>query len=174
MAETTSSSDTKYPFFLFNGSNYAEWKFQTGVYAQKIKALDILEGIKKRHASDATAQAEFDKLNEQLFHHIFATMKSAQQQLLRTVPLGDGHAAYKHLQTIYEPQTRAAVKQLLTPLLTLKQNGREMAVFVTDIVEVERGAQGNKDQHRRVAKYTRAARRDRSRACTAARAAVTG
>jgi Integrase core domain len=135
MAETTSSSDTKYSFFLFNGSNYAEWKFQSRVYAQKIKALEILEGSKTR-PSDATEKAEFDKLNEQLFHHIFATMKSAQQQLLRTVPLGDGQAAYKHLQTIYEPQTRAAVKQLLKQLLTLKQNGREMAVFVTDIVDV--------------------------------------
>ena len=136
MAETTSSSDTKYSFFLFNGSNYAEWKFQSRVYAQKIKALEILEGTKARPSSDAAAQAEFDKLNEQLFHHIFATMKSAQQQLLRTVSLGDGQAAYKHLQNIYEPQTRAAVKQLLKQLLTLKQNGREMAVFVTDIVDV--------------------------------------
>jgi flagellar motor switch/type III secretory pathway protein FliN len=106
------------------------------VYAQTIKALDVLEGTKTRHASDVTAQGEFDKLNEQLFQHIFATMKSAQQQLLRTVPLGDGHAAYKHLQTIYEPRTRAAVKQLLKQLMTLKQNGREMAVFVTDIVDV--------------------------------------
>ena len=90
MAETTSSSDTKYSFFLFNGSNYSEWKFQCRVYAQKIKALGILEGTKSR-PSDAAEQADFDSKNEQLFHHLFATMKSAQQQLLRTIPIGDGH-----------------------------------------------------------------------------------
>ena len=129
----TGSSDTTYSFFLFNGSNYSEWKFKSRVYAQKINALDILEGTQQR---PATGFEDYDSKNKQLFHHIFATMKSAQQQLLRTIPIGDGQAAYKHLQSIYEPQTRAAVKQLLKQLMSLKQNGREMAVFVTDIVDV--------------------------------------
>ena len=80
----TDTNDTKYSFFLFNGTNYAEWKFQSRVYAQKIKALSILEGTMHRPAdTDEPAQKEFDTKNEQLFHHLFATMKSAQQQLLR-------------------------------------------------------------------------------------------
>ena len=136
MADASASIDTKYSFFLFNGTNYAEWKFQSRVYAQKIKALSILEGTMHRPAdTDEPAQKEFDTKNEQLFHHLFATMKSTQQ-LLRTIPLGDGQAAFNHLQSIYEPQTRAAVKQLLKQLLTLKQHGRDMAVYVTDIVDV--------------------------------------
>ena len=83
MTEITSSSDTKYSFFLFNGSNYAEWKFQSRVYAQKIKALEILEGTKAR-PSDAAAKTEFDKRNEQLFHHeVGATAAAANRHTRR-------------------------------------------------------------------------------------------
>ena len=115
-SNSNSASDTKYSFFLFNGTNYAEWKFQTRVYAQKIKALEILEG-RETPQGDGSA---YNAKNEQLFHHIFATMKAAQQQLLRTINIGDGQAAYKHLQSIYEPQTRAAVKQLLKQLWEIR------------------------------------------------------
>ena len=97
-----------------------------------MKELLILEGTEVRPASGFK---DFDDRNEALYYHIFNTLKQAQQHFLRNVPIGDGAAAYKALLDIFEPHTRAAVKQQLKALMSLKQRGKDMAVFVADIIE---------------------------------------
>ena len=131
-AGTSGGIEAKYTYFYFTGDNFAEWKFQTKVVAKKMKALTILEGTEVR---PALGFKDFDDRNEALYYHIFNTLKQAQQQFLRNVPIGDGAAAYKALLDIFEPHTRAAVKQQLKALMSLKQRGKDMAVFVADIIE---------------------------------------
>ena len=125
----------KYKYISLNGTNFNDWKFQTRVNARQLKASGILDGT-EIIPTDALKLEDYTIRQEKLYNHISNPMRPQQQSFIRTVEIGDAYAAYRALLAIYEPQTRAAVKQQLKPLISLKQNGREMASFVTDIVDM--------------------------------------
>ena len=139
---TTNAGENKY--FLFNGGNYPEWKFQTLVYVMKIlmvaesdiNMIDIINGTSEPPTVGPKV-AEYKKLNAHLFFHLVSTIKQEYQQYVRNVPMLDGVAAFRAMIASYEPHSKAAAKQLLKKLLlSLTQSGKTMTVFVANIVEM--------------------------------------
>ena len=144
-----SGTQLKVSAVLFDGNNYPEWLHQIQVLAfgiQGPESLEIMKGTKPRPTNEGLDPGDlerarkeciaYDKINNECYTIIYNTLKNPQKELLHNITIGDGQAAYKHMQQIFEPQTRAAVKQLLKQLLSLKQHGKPMAIFTNEIVEI--------------------------------------
>lgn len=134
--ELGSFGGIKVSLLKLDGTNYPQWAFQILVIAHRYKAKTILEGKWKRPTAAGADQVKFDKLNESLYHLIYNTMNMDQQQLLRSLPIGDGQKSFQALENAYQPKTRAAVKHLLRSLLDLKQNDDTMAVYISKVTDI--------------------------------------
>lgn len=104
--------------WINRGTNWPSYKFQTESFAYGIDAEKILNGTEERPSSNAES---WDTRNRKLYHYISKTQSVETLMHIQHVPLGDTPAAWKSLLNFFESQTRAAIKQQASKIITLKQ-----------------------------------------------------
>jgi len=111
-----------------NDTNWRPWNFQLRVYANSKDALDVLTTEMPENAD-----GPLKKKYKDIYTFICLTCTDIQQSYLHDVPLGDSFRAYQSLANIYESKTSHSIFQLLSAVVTAKQNGSPAITFTSQV-----------------------------------------
>ena len=115
-------------FIKLNDNNWTTWRFQLTVFANSKEATDALSTPLPDNADAATKK----KYNT-IYTFICITCSEQQQSFLLDIPLGDAFKAYQALSNIYEAKTSHSIFQLVTKVVSAKQNGQPPIQFTTAV-----------------------------------------
>lgn len=143
-----------------NGTNWPDYKQIICALAFRSDALGILDGSKRHpllpkttdlqgqnpvfppavlpnNAGDADvvkAVAEYEKARNELAFMVLSSQSPTTQPLVRTsTKPGDVYTMWKALTDYYEPHTRSSIKGYFRQLLNLKQAGRSVTEFLSEL-----------------------------------------
>lgn len=116
----------------FDGTNWESWRFIFRAWCRSIEAIHLVDAVSIEKGTVAESD-EDNKLNVRIYVFICMTIVDSHQQYIRSVKEGDGVAAYRSLEKIYDSKSSNSIVQSLEEVVGSKQNGQPAIDFVTKV-----------------------------------------